>query len=52
MHELKGFTGGRAKLGTIWQRRVCHEKLAFGGRKLPDTSRESTKVWQIRGVCV
>ena len=38
------------KTGTIWQSRVCHENRHFGGRKLPDTSRESTKVWQILGV--
>ena len=29
------------KTGTIWQFRVCYEKSALWGRKLPDTSRES-----------
>ena len=40
------------KTGTIWQLRVCQEKKAFRGRVLLDTSRESTKMWQILGVCV
>ena len=40
------------KAGTIWQFSVCLEKQAFRGRVLLDTSRESTKMWQILGVWV